>query len=144
MTGVNGFLAEPLLDRPENDVLQAPAVDRELRHVVAGIDAANVAPDFLAMAVEIIKHVGADRDVIELLQETKPGEFADRMRQRVDADAEFADGVGLLEQLAANAARPQHQGRGQAANAATDDNRLHRFTPLNTPRLLASWAKTFA
>src|SRR5271168_5603623 len=68
-TGVNGFLAEPLFDRPENDVLQSPAVDRKLRHVVAGIDAANVAPDFLAMAVEIIQHVGTDRDVIELLQE---------------------------------------------------------------------------
>src|SRR5271155_923808 len=84
MAGVNDFLAETLFDRLENDVLQSPAVDRKLRHIVAGIDAANVAPDFLAMAVEIIKHVGADRDVVELLQETEPGEFADRMRQRVD------------------------------------------------------------
>src|ERR1700727_2285979 len=72
MTGVNDFLAEPLLDRPENDVLQAAAVDRELRHVMAGIDAANVAPNFLTMSIEIIKHVGTDRDVVELLQQTKP------------------------------------------------------------------------
>src|SRR5580692_2107839 len=142
MTGVDDFLAEPFLDRPKNDVLQAPAVDRELRYVMAGIDAANVAPDFLTMAVEIIKHVGADRDVIELLQETEPGEFADRMRQRVDADAEFADGVGLFEQFAADAARPQHQGRGQAADTATDDNRLHRLLhsthSLTSPRACAA------
>src|ERR1700722_16721289 len=127
MAGVNGFLAEPFLDRPENDVLQPPSVDRELRHIMAGVDAANVAPDFLAMAVEIIKHVSADRDVVELLQETKTGEFADRMRQRVDADAEFADGVGLLEQFAADAACSQHQGGSQPADTATDDNRLHRL-----------------
>src|SRR3984885_14870345 len=122
MTGVDDFLAEPFLDRPENDVLQAPAVNRELRHVMAGVDAANVAPDFLTMAVEIIKHVGADRDVIELLQKNEACEFANRMRQGVDADAELADGFGLFEQFAADAACPQHQGRGQTANAATNDN----------------------
>src|ERR1700722_18468231 len=127
MTGVNDFLAETFFDRLKDDVLQAPAMDRELRHVMAGVDATNVAPDFLAMAVEIIKHVGADRDVVELLQKTEACEFADRMRQRVDADAELADGVGLFEQFATDAARPQHQGRSQAADTATDDNRLHRL-----------------
>ena len=40
------------------------------------------------------------------------------MRQGVDADAEFADRVRLLEQLAGNAARPQHQRGGKAADTA--------------------------
>ena len=119
-------LAQPLLDGAMDHALQPAAMDRELRHVMAGIDAARIAPDFLAVAIEIIQHVGADRDVVELLQQPETGEFADRMRQRVDADAEFADGVGLLEQFAADAAGPQHQRRGQAADTAADDNRLHR------------------
>jgi len=71
---------------------------------MAGIDAAGFAPDFLAVAIEIIKLVGADRDVVELLQQAEAGEFADRMRQRIDADAELADGVRLLRQFAADAA----------------------------------------
>src|ERR1700693_5889452 len=104
---------------------------------MAGIDAAGFAPDFLAMAIEVIKLVGADRDVVELLQQTEAGEFTDRMRQRIDADAEFADGIRLLEQFAPDAAGPQHQRRGQAADTAADDNRLHRSTPL-TPKCSAT------
>src|SRR5882724_10254681 len=75
--GVDRILAQPLLDGAVDHALQPASMDRELWHVVAGINAANVAPDFLAMAIEIIKHVGADRDVIELLQKAEAGEFAD-------------------------------------------------------------------
>ena len=132
--GVNGVMAETLLDGAMDHALQPSAMNRELRNVVAGIDAARFLPDFLSMAIEIIKLAGADRDVIELLQQAKPGEFADRMRQGVDADAEFADGIRLLEQLAADAPCPQHQRGGQAADTAADDNCLHRPTPLNLKR----------
>ena len=59
---------EPLLDGAMDDTLEAASVDRELRHVVAGVDAAGLAPDFLAVTVEVVQHVGADRDVVELLQ----------------------------------------------------------------------------
>ena len=109
-------------------------MDRELRHVVAGIEAARLAPDFLAVAVEIIQLVGADRGRIEPVQQPEAGEFADRMRQRVDADAEFADGVGLLEQFAVDAARAQHQRGGEAADAASDDDRLHPLKLHSTTR----------
>src|SRR3981189_1578646 len=101
-------------------------MNRELRHVMTGVDAAGFAPDFLAMAVEIIKLIGAYRDVVELLQQAKAGEFADRMWQGVDADAEFSDGVRLLEQFAADASSAQHQRGGQAPDPASDDNCLHR------------------
>src|ERR1700722_8317554 len=130
--GVNRVRAQPFLDGAVNHALQPAAMDRELRHVMAGVDAADVAPDFLAMAIEIIEHIGADRDVVELLQQTKAGEFADRMRQRIDADAEFADRIRLLEQFAPDAAGPQHQRRAQAANTAAADNQLHRTAPLTT------------
>src|ERR1700693_1668057 len=119
---VDGALPQPLLDGVVDYALQPAAMDRELRHVVAGLDAADVAPDFLAMTVEIIEHIGADRDVVELLQQAEAREFADRMRQRIDADAEFADRIRLLEQFATDAAGTQHQRRGQAADTAADDN----------------------
>src|SRR6267378_6819769 len=57
------------------------------------------------------------------------------MRQGVDADAEFADGIRLLEKFAADAAGTQHQRRGKASDTAPDDNRLHHPTPLNTETL---------
>src|SRR5260221_6161491 len=108
-------------------------MDRKLRHVMPGIDAAGFAPDFLAVAIEVIKLVGADRDVVELLQQAEASEFADRVRQRIDADAEFTDGVRLLEQFAADAAGAQHQCGGKASDAAADDNRLHRLYSTPTP-----------
>src|SRR5439155_27056404 len=53
------------------------------------------------------------------------------MRQRVDADAELADGIGLLEQFAVDAARPQHHRSGKASDAASDDDRFHaRYSTL--------------
>src|SRR6478609_8256014 len=101
---------------------------------MAGIDAAGFAPDFLAVPIEIIEHVGADRDVVKLLQQPEAGKFADRMRQRVDAYAELADGIRLLEQLTADAAGAQHQRSGKAPDTSPDDNRLHRPAPRNTYR----------
>ena len=124
-TGVDRLLAEPLLDGAMDDALQPPAMNRELRHVVAGAEAARLAPDFLAVTVEIIQIIGADSGRIQPVQQPEAGEFADRMRQRVDADAEFADAVRLLEQFAIDAAGAQHQRGGEAADAASDDDRLH-------------------
>src|SRR3954466_14297549 len=47
------------------------------------------------------------------------------MRQRVDADAEFADAFGLFEQFTIDAARAQHQRGGEAADAASNDDCFH-------------------
>ena len=101
-------------------------MDGELRHLVAGIEPALLVPDLLAVAVEIKQFVGTDGDGIEPVEQSDAGEFADRMRQRVDADAELANAVRLLEQFAVDAARPQHQRGGEASDTAADDNRLHR------------------
>src|SRR6266702_737490 len=100
---MNGLAAQPLDHRLMNDALQATAMDRELRHVMAGIEATLFVPHLLAVAGQIEQFAGANGDRVETVQQAEPGEFADRMRQRVDADAEFADRVRLLEQLAADA-----------------------------------------
>ena len=43
--------------------------------------------------------------------------------------AKLADALGLLEQLAVDAAGVQHQGRGQPADPSADDNDLHKTRP---------------
>src|SRR6478609_7007933 len=85
-------------------------------------------------AVEIIQLVGAYGGGIQPVEQTESCQFTDRMRQRVDADAEFADGVGLFEQFAVDAARAQHQRSGKAADAASDDDCLHQLDSNSTRR----------
>src|SRR5260370_33158311 len=58
--GVNHIVPQPRLDGAMDHALQPAAMDRELRHVVTGVYAARFAPDFLAMAGEIIKHIRAE------------------------------------------------------------------------------------
>ena len=58
-----------------------------------GLDAGHDVPQF-----------SVHRGRIQPVQQSKAGQFADRVRQRVDADAEFADAVGLFEQFAIDAA----------------------------------------
>ena len=111
MAGVQPAFAEPRAHRLMDHALQPAAMDRELRHVVAGVDAARLAPDLLAEAVGVDQLVGADRDGVEPLHQAELLQFLDGVRQRVDADAKLADALGLLEQLAIDAAGMQHQSR---------------------------------
>src|SRR5215475_4955989 len=53
------------------------------------------------------------------------------MGQRVDADAELANGVRLLIDLAVDAAGMQHERGGETAGAAADDDDLHRAPTTN-------------
>jgi hypothetical protein len=123
--GADRARAEPLLDRPVDDPLQASAVDGELRHVVAGVDPARLAPDLLAEAVRVDQLARADRGGVELVEKTQPREFLDGVRQGVDADPELPDRLGLLVDLAGDPAPVQHQGRREPADAAADDDGFH-------------------
>jgi hypothetical protein len=133
-TGMDRLRPEPFLDGTMDHALQPAAMNGELRHVVAGIEAARLAPHFLAVAVEIIQLVGANSGSIEPIQQSEAGQLADRMRQRVDTDAKLADAVGLLEQLAVDTARAQHQRGGEASDAASDDDCLHASDSYSTRR----------
>jgi hypothetical protein len=50
------------------------------------------------------------------------------MGQRVDPDAELTNGVRLLVDLAVDPASVQHERGGQTADAAADNDDLHRST----------------
>jgi len=76
-----------------------------------GVDTARLAPNLLPETVGVEQLVCADRDRVEPVEQAEIGQFLDGMRQRIDADAELADGVRLLENLAIDPARMQHQRR---------------------------------
>src|SRR6478752_361700 len=117
-----------------DDRLQTAAMDRELRIFETSISAARLAPDLLADAVHIEELVSPDSDLVELREQPELRQLLDRVRQRVDTDAEFAHAVGLLENLAVDAPGMQHERRGKPANAAADDDCLH------SPRLTLATA----
>jgi len=108
VAGVQPAFAEPRAHRLMDDALQPAAMHRELRHVIARVDAARLAPDLLAEAVGVDQLMSADRDGIEPFHQAELLQFLDRVRQRVDANTEFANALGLLEQLAVDAAGVQH------------------------------------
>src|SRR5262245_4341414 len=107
------------------DPLQATAVDRELRHVMTGVQPALLVPNLLAVSRQIEQLMGTDGNLVEPIQQADGGQLADRMWQRVDADPELADGIRLLVELAIDTPGPQHECGGEAADTATDDNRFH-------------------
>src|SRR5262249_50783833 len=128
MAGVDARLAELGAHRLVDDRLQPAAMDGELRHLVAGIGAAQLAPDLLPEAVGVEQLVGSDPHGVETIEQPELAQFLDRMGQRVDPDAEFTNGVRLLVDLAVDAAGMQHERGGQTADAAADYDDLHRST----------------
>ena len=134
VTEMEAALAEPRARRLVDDVLQLAAMDRELRHVEARIGAAQLAPDLLPEAVEIEQLVGADRDRVEPLQQPEFLQLLDGVRQRVDADAKLADAVGLLIDLALDAARMQHQRGDEPAHSSAGNDGLHALERLTQRR----------
>ena len=95
--------AEPFAHRLQQHAVQLAAMDGELRRVEAGVGAAQLAPHHLAEAVGVDQFARADAGAIQRRQQAKRGEFLDRVRQRVDADAEFAQLAHLLEHGAGDA-----------------------------------------
>src|SRR5262249_12244790 len=121
MAGVDARLAEPRAHRLVDDRLQPAAMDGGLRHLVAGVGAAQLAPDLLAEAVGLKQLVGADPRRVETIEQPELAHFLDRMGQRVDADAELTNGIRLLIELAVEAGGMQHERGGKTADAAADN-----------------------
>jgi len=128
MAGMDARLAEPGAYRLVDDRLQPAAMDGELRHLVAGIGAAQLAPDLLPEAVGVEQLVGSDPHRVEAIEQPQLRQFLDRMGQRVDADAELTNGVRLLVDFAVDAAGVQHERGGETPDAAADNDDLHRPT----------------
>src|ERR1700752_3879930 len=87
--GLDRVIAQPLDHGLMDHALKAAAVNRKLRHFVAGIEPALLMPDLLAVTRQIEQLKGADRSLVQAIQQANAGKLADRVRQRIDANAQF-------------------------------------------------------
>ena len=125
MAGDDALGAEPFARRGEQDHLQLAPVDGELRPVVARGETARLRPDELAVLRVIRQFRGRNRRRGEPVGQPKLGQFAHRVRQGIDADAEWLDGLHALEHAGIDADLMQAQRRRQAGDARADDQNGH-------------------
>src|SRR5579862_2786710 len=132
---MNARFSEPSADRLVDHALKSSAMDRELRDIVASVEPARLAPDLLPKAVGVEQLVSADRNRIKAFEQAEFGQFLDGMRQCIDTDTKFPDGICLLKDFAVDPARVQHKGRHKSADAGPNNNDLHGQTLLATTRV---------
>ena len=123
--GVNPLLSKPLFGRREQNALEAPAMDRNLRPGMSGGAAARLAPDFLAEPVEHRPFVAGIAGLPEFAAQIEKFELANRMRLQIDADAELLQFRNELIDVNLDALCLQEQGGRQTSDAAAGNHDLH-------------------
>ena len=98
--------------------------------MIARGTAAELPPDALAMFGVEDQLAGGDADRGEAVQQAEFGQFADRVRQHVDADAQLADRTsGFIDIDIGEAGVMERQGQRHAADAAPDNGDFHKLPP---------------
>ena len=121
---------QPLSAQPgfrflEQGDLQDPPVDRNLRHRIAGIAPARLAPDALAVAVVIDQLARGDAQRFQLRRQPQPVEDRHGMRQQIDPDAQLIDlGNGLIDRDIVSGIG-QQQGCNAAGDPGAGNTNLH-------------------
>ena len=123
--GTYPIRSDPSTDRVEQDHLQLAAMNRVLWILVAGRQPARIDEDFLAEAVHEHQLFGVDRNARKRIAEAKPGQYADRMRQQIDADTESANRFDLLVHGYVEPATMQTEGGSEAADTGARDDDVH-------------------
>jgi hypothetical protein len=116
---------ETLSRRGKQNHLQLATVDGKLRPVIARGTSSRLRPDELAVLRVVGKFRGWNRRRGEPLGEAKLGQFTDRVRQGIDADAEWLDGPYAFEYAGLYADLMQAQRCRQASDAGADDQYGH-------------------
>ena len=119
------LLAQHRLGGVEQDHLQLAAMDRELRPRQAGVAAARIGPDRLAVPVGVAQLAGLDAGRGQRRLEPEAGQDAHRAGLDVDADAERLHLAHRLEDLDVEAGAMQAHGRDEAADSGAGDHDLH-------------------
>ncbi len=108
---------------PQHTVQHA-AVNAQLRLCIAGVAAAQLAVHELAVAREEAAIEVLDGLAFERVLQPERSEFAHRVGQQRDADAQRLELAHTLEHGAADAALVQRQREGEAGDAAADDRNM--------------------
>src|SRR6185312_197401 len=125
MAGEDRVGAQPFARRRIEVQMQPAAMDADLRIVVAGKLPARLLVDELTEAVEEAAFPVLDPGGEQFAGDTERGEFAHRMRQQRDADAELPDFRCALIDAAVDAALLEIERQRKPANAAADDGYFH-------------------
>src|SRR5476649_1480589 len=112
---------QPRARRVEQRLVQVGAMDRELRPAVAGVAAARLLEDELAMAAVEGELARLDAKRGERLLQAELRQFAHGMRQEVDADAERHHLRHRFEDAARDAGLVQAERQRQPADTAAHD-----------------------
>src|SRR3981189_3390152 len=113
-------MAEPRARRGVEDHVQAAAMDAHLGILITAVGAARLLVDELAEAVEEAAFKDLDAGAEQFLVEAERGEFAHRVRQQRDPDAELLDLGRALVDAARDAVPMQVQRQREAGNSAAD------------------------
>jgi len=123
-TGDDAICAGARDEGIEQHHLQIPAMNRELRNIVAGVAAGGLAVDVLAVAVVEAELAGDDGDARQRIFQSEPAQLPRGVGQDIDADTDRLQlGCGF-EDAAGNPRAMQHQAEGQPADAGADDHNV--------------------
>ncbi len=122
--GHDAVAAEPFARCLVKDQMQPPAMDADLRQLIAGESSALLPVDQLAEAVEEAALAVLDAGFLDLRLQAERRQLAHGMGQERDADAELLHLRRALVDAARDAARVQGEREREPANAAADDGDL--------------------
>jgi CPA2 family monovalent cation:H+ antiporter-2 len=111
------------------DHVQPAAMDTDFRKGISGKFAAVLSVNQLSETVEEATFAVLDAGPEQIVAEPECAEFAHRMRQQGNADAERFDLRRALINTAGNAALFEIECERQPANAAADNRYVHSVTP---------------
>ena len=115
--------------RLQQDHLQRPPGNRELRPIVPGVQPPILLPDLLTVTVGINQLPGLDADCCKFVLQSQFGKLSDGMRQHIDVDAKRSNFGHSLENGRLNSRLLKAERRRQPANSTADDEHMHGDLP---------------
>src|SRR5262249_15100100 len=123
--------AKSLPYRIAQQALQMPAVNGELRHLVASLHSARLAPNLLAEAIGVNQLARPDCHFVEPGQQSQLAQLGNGVRQHIDADPKLANSGRRLVDLTVDAAGLEHEGKRKSADPSANDEDAHDYSPLS-------------
>ena len=122
MTGVDAVGTYPLHRRVVKELLQMPAMYRNLGPFVTRQKPAFLAPDQLASFGEIRQMIGSQANRLELAQQAELVEFANGVRKQVDTDAERLHLIDGLKNADRKPSLMETERSRQSSNTSASNN----------------------
>jgi hypothetical protein len=127
VAGVHALGAETCEHRAVDQTEQLAAVDGELRPAISGGEAAQLAPDPLAVFGVVGELRGRNPHRVQIVEQAEFRELTGRVRQHVDPDSQLLYARRRLVHVDVTESRVvQRQGERHATDAAAHNRHSHR------------------